>query len=82
MKNKQKREKNVMSTIFFITLLQQILNNRLLQHVIDGKKIIIVVFLNRKQEVTSYLGFVVKNIVNVAFLKNKIIIKVKLANFY
>ena len=38
MKNKQKRGKNVMSKIFFTTLLQQILNNRLLQPVIDEKK--------------------------------------------
>ena len=52
MKNKQKREKNVTSTIFFLTLLQQMLNNRLLQLVIDGKKIITVVFSNRKQEAT------------------------------
>ena len=51
-KNKQKREKNVMSTIFFTILLQQILSSKLLQPVIDGKKIIIVVFSNRKQEAT------------------------------
>ena len=51
MKNKQKK-KNVTSTIFFITPLQQILNSRLLQPVINGKKIIIVVFSNRKQETT------------------------------
>ena len=82
MKNKQKREKNAMSTIFFTTLLQQMLNNRLLQPIIDGKKIIIMVFSNRKQEATQNLGFVVKNIVNVALLKNKIIIRVELANFY
>ena len=50
MKNKQK--KNVTFTIFFITPLQQILNSRLLQLVINGKKIIIVVFSNRKQEAT------------------------------
>ena len=58
------------------------LNNRLLQPIIDGKKIIIMVFSNRKQEATQNLGFVVKNIVNVALLKNKIIIRVELANFY
>ena len=52
MKNRQKREKNVTSTIFFTTHLQQMLNNRLLQPDIDGKKIIIVVFSNRKQETT------------------------------
>ena len=40
------------------------------------------VFSNRKQEATQNLGFVVKNIVNVALLKNKIIIRVELANFY
>ena len=82
MKNKQKWEKNVTFTIFFTTLLQQMLNNRLLQPIIDGKKIIIMVFSNRKQEATQNLGFVVKNIVNVALLKNKIIIRVELANFY
>ena len=79
MKNKQKWEKNVTFTIFFTTLLQQMLNNRLLQPIIDGKKIIIMVFSNRKQEATQNLGFVVKNIVNVALLKNKIIIRVELA---
>ena len=82
MKNKQKWEKNVTFTIFFTTLLQQMLNNRLLQPIIDGKKIIIMVFSNRNQEATQNLGFVVKNIVNVALLKNKIIIRVELANFY
>ena len=82
MKNKQKWEKNVTFTIFFTTLLQQMLNNRLLQPIIDGKKIIIMVFSNRKQEATQNLGFVVKIIVNVALLKNKIIIRVELANFY
>ena len=82
MKNKQKWEKNVTFTIFFTTLLQQMLNNRLLQPIIYGKKIIIMVFSNRKQEATQNLGFVVKNIVNVALLKNKIIIRVELANFY
>ena len=82
MKNKQKWEKNVTFTIFFTTLLQQMLNNRLLQPIIDGKKIIIMVFSNRKQEATQNLGFVVKNIVNVALLKNKIIIRVELAKFY
>ena len=38
MKNKQKREKNATSTIFFTILLQQILSSRLLQPVIDDKK--------------------------------------------
>ena len=46
--NKQKGEKNATSTIF----LQQMLSSRLLQCIIDGKKIIIVVFSNRKQEAT------------------------------
>ena len=45
------------------------LSNRLLQPVIDGKKIIIVIFSNRKLKATKNLGFVVKNIVNVALLK-------------
>ena len=48
-----------------------------------AKKIIIVIFSNRKQKVTYNLGFVVKNIVNVALLKKvRIIIRVYLANFY
>ena len=38
MKNKQKSEKNAKSTIFFTSLLQQTLSNRLLQLVIDDKK--------------------------------------------
>ena len=59
------------------------LSNRLLQPVIDGKKIIIVIFSNRKLKATKNLGFVVKNIVNVAFLKKKrIIIRVEFINFY
>ena len=45
------------------------LSNRLLQPVIDDKKIIIVIFSNRKPKATKNLGFVVKNIVNVALLK-------------
>ena len=39
-----------MSTIFFTTLLQLMLSSRLLQPVIDGKKIIIVVFSNLKKK--------------------------------
>ena len=39
MKNKE-RERNTTFTTFFIMLLQQILSSRLLQAVIDGKKII------------------------------------------
>ena len=38
------------------------------------KKIIIMIFSNRKQKATSNVGFVVKNIVNVALLKKKRII--------
>ena len=49
-----------MSTIFFTTFLHLMLNSRLLQFVIDGKKIIIVIFSNRKQKITSNLEFVVK----------------------
>ena len=42
-----------------------------------AKKIIIVVFSNRKQKVAYNLEFVVKNIVNVALLKRiRIIIRV------
>ena len=42
-----------------------------------AKKIIMVIFSNRKQKVTSNLGFVIKNIVNVALLiKIRIIIRV------
>ena len=53
------------------------LSNNLLQPVIDGKKIIIVIFSNRKPKATKNLGFVIKNIVNVAFLINlRIIIRV------
>ena len=53
------------------------LSNRLLQPVIDDKKIIIVIFSNRKLKATKNLGFVVKNIVNVALLKKlRIIIRV------
>ena len=51
MKNKYKREKNAMSTIFF-TILQLMLSNKLLQPVINGKKIIIMIFSNKKQKVT------------------------------
>ena len=66
-----------MFTIFFITLLELMLSNRLLQSVIDDKKIIIVIFSNRKLKATKNLGFVVKNIVNVALLKKlRIIIRV------
>ena len=49
---KKKIEKNATSTIFFTTLLQLMLSNRLLQPIIDGKKIIIVIFSNRKQKAT------------------------------
>ena len=54
------------------------LSTRLLHPIVDGKKkIIIVIFSNRKQKVTQNLGFVVKNIVNVALLKKiRIIIRV------
>jgi len=48
MKNKQKREKNVTSTIFFTTFLQQMLSSRLLDVVINDKRIIIVLFSNRE----------------------------------
>ena len=42
-----------------------------------AKKILIVIFLNRKQKVAQNLGFVVKNIVNVTLLKKiRIIIRV------
>ena len=47
---KKKIEKNATFTIFFTTLLQLILSSRLLQPIIDGKKIIIVVFSNKKQK--------------------------------
>ena len=43
----------------------------MLKAVIDSKKIILVVGSNRKQEVTQHLRFVMKNIVNVALLKEK-----------
>ena len=43
---KKKIEKNATSTIFFTILLQLILSSRSLQPVIDGKKIIIVIFSN------------------------------------
>ena len=36
--NKQKGEKNATSIIFFTIFLQQMLNSRLLQPIIDGKK--------------------------------------------
>ena len=60
------------------------LNSRLLQLIIDDKKIIIMIFSNRKQKSTLNLGFIVKKkIVNVALLKNlRIIIRVELVNFY
>ena len=58
--------------MFFTILLQLMLSTRLLQPIVDGKKIIIIViFSNRKQKVTLNLGFVIKNIVNVALLKKK-----------
>ena len=38
MKDKKKRERNATSTTFFTTFLQKILNSKLLQVVIDGKK--------------------------------------------
>ena len=41
-----------MFTIFFTTLLQLMLSSKLLQPVIDGKKIIIVIFSIRKQKAT------------------------------
>ena len=41
-----------MSIIYFTTLLQLMLSSRLLQLVIDGKKIIIVIFSSRKQKAT------------------------------
>ena len=59
------------SVIFFTTLLQLMLNSRLLQPIVDGKKIIIVIFSNKKQKTVYNLGFVVKNIVNVTLLKKK-----------
>ena len=37
---------------FFITLLQSTLSSRLLQPFVDSKKIIIVIFSNRKQKAT------------------------------
>ena len=56
MKNKKKMsDRNVLFIIFFTTFLQQILSNKLLHTVINGKKII------------SVMG----SIVNVALLKNK-----------
>ena len=42
MKDKKKREKNARSTIFFTTFLQKNLSSKLLQAVIDSKKIILV----------------------------------------
>ena len=45
---KKKIEKNATFTIFFTTLLQLMLSSRLLQLVIDGKKIIIVIFSSGK----------------------------------
>ena len=46
MKDKKKREKNATSTTFFTTFLQKILSSKLLQAIIDGKKIILVVGSN------------------------------------
>ena len=71
MKNKKKKErdKNATFTKIFTTLLQQILSNKLLKAVIDGKKII---------SMMSY-------IMDVALLKKKIttfFIIVELTNFY
>ena len=43
----------------------------MLRAVIDSKKIILVIGSNRKQEITQHLRFVMKNIVNVALLKEK-----------
>ena len=45
MKNNLKRKRNTISTTFF-TFLQEILNSKLLQVVINGKKIILVVGSN------------------------------------
>ena len=56
----KKREKNATSTIFFTILLQLMLSSKLLQLVIDGKKIFIVIFSSRKQKATLNLGFFVK----------------------
>ena len=50
------------------------LSSKSLQPIVDGKKIIIVIFSNKKQKTVYNLGFVVKNIVNVAILKKKRII--------
>ena len=51
MKKNKKIEKNAtLSTIFFTILLQLMLSSRLLQPTVDGKKIIIVTFSNRKQK--------------------------------
>ena len=49
---KIKNRENVTFTIFLTTLLRLMLSSRLLQPIIDGKKIIIVIFSNRKQKVT------------------------------
>ena len=54
-KKKKKKDKNATFTKIFMTLLQQILSSRLLQAVIDDKKII------------SVMG----SIVNIALLKKK-----------
>ena len=49
---KKKIKKNVTFTIFFTILLQLMLSTRLLQPIVDGKKkIIIMIFSNRKQKV-------------------------------
>ena len=49
MKDKKKRERNATSTTFFATFLQKILNSKLLQAVIDGKKVILVVGSKQNQ---------------------------------
>ena len=48
---KKKIKKNAISTIFFTILLQLKLSTRLLQPIVDDKKIIIVIFSNIKQKV-------------------------------
>ena len=49
MKDKKKRERNVISTTFFTTFLQKILSSKLLQAIINGKQIILVVDSNYNQ---------------------------------
>ena len=48
---KKKIKKNAISTIFFTILLQLKLSTRLLQPIVDDKKIIIVIFSNIKEKV-------------------------------